>query len=388
MARTTVTQITSDLTGNEYKGEDYPPVKVTVAGADGKPVSGNLDLTPGDHDALIAFVQGDGSKLRKLLAGDGKAPAKPASKSGSGQAKHSPDEIQGAKDHMAASGRPYSGKGKIPNWAFNRTEPPAADPSPEDWHVPAVITCDECGSIHWVIERDNGELRFVCVGCGNVLVDDEGLGKPWVPRGMRAWNACMECVHGCVPSQAPCGLLSPYPDPAGIPGARSRMAVWAFCSGPGGRTPGRARLIPRTGRNTAMAARRKRRKIPNWHHPALAFVLILAVMLGWEILAHIWILLALSGIPLAYLAGRKQDRLYIRKLRAQLEAARESAQLVWDASASYDAAGKGSVWNMDAVSPYPTDVTKAQVNQRYGNPSRDNLINDPRSGAGPLTSGE
>jgi alkylhydroperoxidase family enzyme len=45
-------------------------------------------------------------------------------------------------------------------------------------NVSAVITCDECGSIHWVIERDNGELSFVCVGRGNVLVDDEGLGKP------------------------------------------------------------------------------------------------------------------------------------------------------------------------------------------------------------------
>jgi hypothetical protein len=137
-----------------------------------------------------------------------------------------------------------------------------------------------------------------------------------------------------------------------------------------------------------MSNRRKRKRALNWHHPMLAFVLILAIFLGWNIITHIWILAALAGIPLAYVLGRKQDRLYIRKLRAELAAAKESAQLAWDASASYDAAGKGTAWNMNAVSPYPAEMTKGQGNQQYGKPSRGKLISDPRSGAGPLTSGD
>jgi hypothetical protein len=131
MARSeiTVTKITSDLTGREDSEANAPaPVKVSVNGK-----SATLDLFSDELAALEMLVNDkSGSALRKLFtpapvkAGRPRAASGSAAVPGSGQAKHSPEEIQGAKDHMASVGSPYSGKGKIPTWAYDRTQPPAA----------------------------------------------------------------------------------------------------------------------------------------------------------------------------------------------------------------------------------------------------------------------
>lgn len=44
--------------------------------------------------------------------------------------------------------------------------------------VTYIIECEDCNGTLFELHRRNGEITFVCKGCGSCYIDDEGFGRP------------------------------------------------------------------------------------------------------------------------------------------------------------------------------------------------------------------
>jgi hypothetical protein len=131
-------------------------------------------------------------------------------------------------------------------------------------------------------------------------------------------------------------------------------------------------------RRRAGSPQRRRKRTLRGIHPIWAVPVVIALLISWEVISHAWVVIAILGIPAAYLIGRYQAQGKIEKLKTGLTQSRESVRAAWLESAS-----QPPVTETDAVSEYPPELTNKDYG-KPGNPTRDKLLSDPRSGTRPL----